>query len=447
MKGEDALLWTIDRDPVLRSTIVAVLVLDRSPAAEDVRSFFDELVAVVPRLHWRGRRPSVGFGIPGWTADPRFDLDQHVNRVTAPAPGSLRTVLLLAQAMGSTAFDRELPLWEALVVDGLEGGHAAIVVKVHHAVVDGIGGLSALLEVAQRRETTRPTHDGHRAGTGRDHAPAPGAGSAARRLLGSAARLATRPWDHATGLWHDLATVGRLVAPAPTPRSPLARGRGVLRHFAVLDLSLADLRRSAEQLGGTVNDVFVAGVLGGLERYHELHGAPVEELRGLIPVSIRAPGDVVGTNRFVPMRFLLPTALPDPAARVRRVHEILGQPVHDPALHLSDAVAAVLSRLPPAMSTALFGSLLKGGDFVATNVPGPPFAVWAAGAHVERIYAFSPPAGAACNVSLVTLGRRACLGINIDIAAIPDDTMLVDCMRAAFRELTHIGRAERALDG
>ncbi len=442
MAGADALLWTIDRDPVLRSTIVAVLVLDHAPAPEEMRHLFTGLVEVIPRLHWRGVRPGL-VGIPHWTHDEGFDLDQHIHRMAAPAPGTLDTVLDLAQAMAGQAFDRALPLWEALCVEGLEHARAALVVKVHHAVVDGIGGLAALLAVTEGRAPS--TGDGSRpglnAGSQRSASPPPGA--LARRWAGAAARLGLRPRAAVAELLHDAATIGRLLAPAPVPRSPLLRGRGILRRFGVHDVSLPDLRRAGEALGGTVNDVFVAGVLGGLERYHELHGQPVEELRGLIPVSIRRGGDPIGKNRFVPVRFVFPAAVTDPGARLRKGHEVLSAPVHDPALRLSDAVAAVLARMPAELATAAFGSMLKGNDFVATNVPGPRSEVLVGGARLQRVYAFSPPTGAALNVSLVSLGRHACLGVNVDTAAVPDPALLLECLRAAFDEMARLGRPVR----
>lgn len=434
MAGADALLWTIDRDPVLRSTIVAVLVLDGAPPPADVRDLFTGLVGVVPRLRWRGERSPWHAG-PRWRSDDRFDLDQHLQHVALPAPGSLQGVLALAQAMAGQAFDRELPLWEAVLVDGLERDRAALVVKVHHAVVDGIGGLSALLRVTEAEPAASAGTDERTEATS---PPLP------VRLGTAMARVASHPAASTTRLLHDLVTAGRLVAPAPFPRSPIIRGRGVLRRFGHIDVAMADLQRTAASLDSTVNDVFVAGVLGGLERYHELHGRPVEMLRGLIPVSIRRRGDPVGTNRFVPVRFLLPASIADPGRRVRRVHEILGSPVHDPALRVSDALATLLSRLPPALATAAFGSMLKGGDFVATNVPGPRGDVRVAGSRLERIYAYSPPAGAALNVSLVSVGRWACLGVNVDTAAVPDDSLLLETMRVSFSELTRPAHPARA---
>ena len=439
MGGADALLWTIDRDPVLRSTIVAVLLLDRAPAPDDLRALFTDLVSVVPRLRCRGMSPPLGVGVARWSVDERFDLDQHVHRVAAAAPATLGTVLALAQSMAGQAFDRQLPAWEALLVEGLELGRAALVVKVHHAVVDGIGGLSALLSV------TGP--DGH-ADDGRARHPstephedvAAPVGPSPLRDVSVVAQRARHPWAAVATLAHDLSMAGRLLAPAPLPRSPLVRGRGILRRFGAFDVPLSGLRHTATVQGTSLNDVFVAAVLGGLERYHGLHGKPVAQLRGLIPVSIRRAGDPIGTNRFVPARFLLPSAVTDPATRLRLVHDALGAPVHDPALRVADVLAEVLCRLPAPLATAAFGSMLKGTDFVATNVPGPRAEVEVAGARLERIYAFSPPAGAGVNVSLVSVGRHACLGVNVDTAAVPDDTLLLECLRAAFGELVRLGR-------
>lgn len=443
MAGADALLWTIDRDPILRSTIVAVLVLDHSPPQDEVVKLFEALRVAVPRIAWRGTRPAFGLGRARWIPDPEFDLGQHLRRVAAPEPGTLQTVLELAESMAGTGFDPALAPWEALTVENLAGGLGALVVKVHHAVVDGIGGLQALLSAADTAlpgpspAPPSPPAARHRS----DDEPPPPAGGRAGglgALGGLAGELLGAPARAAAGTWHALGTAGRLLAPAPTPCSPILRRRGILRRFAVLDVDNTRLRAAGHAAGGTVNDAFVAAVLGGLCRYHERHGQPARWLRGLLPVSIRSGEDAIAGNRFVPMRFVFPCDDGPAAQRIARVHTVTAAPVHDAALRVSDTLAAALARLPAPASTAVFGSMLKGSDFVATNVPGPKRPVQVAGAEVTRIYAFSPPSGAALNVSLVSIGERAFVGINIDRAAVPDDRLLVDCLTDGFAEVAEV---------
>ena len=142
LTSSEAVLWMIERDPVLRSTIVAVAVLDGPPDMDRLRRRMAHAVEAFPRL---GRRivPG-GAGVPHWVAVPDLCLDHHLTRVRLPAPGSLRQLLDLAGEQAGEAFDVARPLWHLTVVDGLDGGRAALIVKVHHTVTDGVGGVGLL---------------------------------------------------------------------------------------------------------------------------------------------------------------------------------------------------------------------------------------------------------------------------------------------------------------
>ena len=372
--------------------------------------------------------------------------------MVAPPPATLRTVLDLAQSMGTTAFDPELPLWEAVVVEGIEAGQAALVVKLHHAVVDGVGGIAVVLHLLDPVRTSR------RVTTTFDAASLVGAGSASEgpaetrgpssRLLAGVRRAvptSRRVVDTALGVVTDPAhqleraqatvrSVARLLAPARRPLSPLMTERRLRRRFETLELSFALLHDAAIATGGTLNDVFMAGVLGGLRRYHHERGVDIERLRVLMPVNLRRSSDAIGGNHFVPARFTIPVVA-DQAEQVRLVHDIAGSWKNAPGLGLSDTLAGVLDLLPASVTTALWGSMLKGDDFVVTNVPGPPFETYLGGAHVNGMYAFAPTSGAALNVALLTPAGRACVGINIDTAAVPDGSVLTRCLQENFDEM------------
>ena len=386
LSDSDALLWTINRDPVLRNTITAVVLLDRAPDFEILAKRLDALTREVPRLRSRVVTRARGWGPPWWREDPHFELDLHLHHVVAPAPATLRTALDAAQVLATTSFDPELALWEALVIDGLEGGRAAFVIKVHHAVIDGVGGLAVAARILDLERDPGAGPDAVRQrGPGPARRPGAGApgnplgslvgtlgalGGLSARAVGAAAGALVHPAAAVTDLRATGEAVVRLLAPTPRPRSSLLVGRSLARRFEVIDLPSGALRRAGAAAGGTLNDAFVAGILGGLRHYHQLHGYPAGELRIMMPVSIRRPSDPVETNRFVPARFLLPADEADPSARVAEVHERAGVWKHSPGLGLTDVMAGVLNRLPAAAATSAFAMMLKGSDFVATNVPG-----------------------------------------------------------------------------
>ena len=440
LSDADALLWTINRDPVLRNTITAVVLLDQAPDVGVLAKRLEALTHEVPRLRSTVVPSAVGWGRPRWREDPHFDLGLHLQRLVAPAPATLRSALDIAQVLATTGFDPELALWEAVVIEGLEGGRAAFVIKLHHAVIDGVGGLAVAARIldVEREPTDR---DGMRAGDDGSDRAGPGPDPLGRigRISARAAGLALGAIRHPTRAASELRATGesvvRLLAPAHEPRSTLMRGRSFARRFEVIDLPAGALHRAGEASGGTVNDAFVAGILGGLHRYHALHGHEAGDLRIMMPVSIRRPSDPVQSNRFVPARFVLPAAEADPAARIALVHQQTDVWKHSPGLEFTDVMAGVLNRLPAAVATSAFALMLKGSDFVATNVPGPPVDTYLAGAMVEEFYAFAPPSGSAVNVALVTMGGRTCIGVNVDPAAVPDAPVLAGCLQEGFDEV------------
>ncbi len=145
MSDADALMWAVEKDPTLRSTVVTVLMLDRSPDWDALVERVERGSRLIPRLRQRVVAPLLHVGPPFWSADPQFDLSYHLRRVRAPEPGSFECVLDLARNAAMTGFDRARPLWEYTVVDGLEGGRSAFVIKVHHSMTDGVGGMKLLM--------------------------------------------------------------------------------------------------------------------------------------------------------------------------------------------------------------------------------------------------------------------------------------------------------------
>ncbi|MFN8034411.1 MAG: wax ester/triacylglycerol synthase family O-acyltransferase [Acidimicrobiia bacterium] len=447
MSDSDALMWNIEKDPLLRSTIVTVGLLDRSP---DWGRFVDKIdrgSRQIPRLRQRVVTPPLRIGPPHWSADEHFDLEYHLRRVRAPEPATVDTVLDIARNAAMASFDRARPLWEYLLVDGLEDGRAAVVMKVHHSMTDGVGGMKLammLLDVERDQVETAPMPPPSdldvisRADVVRRslaHQVRRGEGMVVRGLRGVAEAtrdLTMHPIESAEHAAVVARSVAKMLEPAMSPRSPIMRERTLARQLATLEVPLDDLKRAAKAVGGTLNDAFLGGVLGGLARYHRVYGAEIEDLRMTMPINVRSHESPMGGNHFTPARFLVPMTIGDPAERMVAIKELVARVREEPSVRLTDALASVLNQLPTSVTTALFGAMLKGADFVASNVPGAPFPVFVAGAEMTHLFPFGPLSGSAANVTLLSHAGICCIGVNVDAVAVPEMEVFMESLDHGF---------------
>ena len=458
MTPADAVMWTIERDPVLRSTVTTVALLDRAPRFPVLRRRLLDASTVIPRLRQRVARPGRTGGRPRWVEDAAFDIDYHLRRVGPTGSADLAAVLDLARLSAMAGLDRDRPLWELSVVDGLEGGGAAFVLKFHHCVTDGVGGIELamrLLDGSRHVPTPAsdvPAIDGAGAGSG----PGPAGGlagavgraalrgadlarTAAETAVRTAAMAALRPGVGAAALVDNARWTARLLAPVNEPLSPVMRGRSTVWHFDAFDVAMPEMKRAAAAAGGSVNDVFLTAVTAGLRRYHHAHGQDPDRLRMTLPINFRRPGDPPGGNRFTPVRFVVPLGTgQDPVGQAGALGSLVREWREGRAPALTDRLASVLCRLPDDALTDLFGRMLKNVDFVATNVAGLPVPMYLAGAELVRQYAFAPTTGAAVNVALLSHTGWACIGVNTDAVAVPDHGLLTACLRDGFAEAVHM---------
>ena len=446
MRDVDAFSWYLEKDPGLRATITAVSWLARSPDFEALAARLDRATRLAPRFRQRPVDSPARLANPRWV-ETEFDLSMHLRRVDAPSPHTPATVLEFARYEAMTGFDRSRPLWQFTLVEHLKGGGAAFVMKVHHSLTDGIGGMQLaflLFETTQESQATgdQPMREMNRRG--------PGTGELVRESLAydwhrifetlrqglsdaipTALHIARNPLHAATDAMATARSVAHFVAPVRETLSPLMTDRSLDRRLAMLAVDLEDLKQAAKSAGGTLNDAFVAAVTGGLRRYHQRHGTDVNELRMTLPISIRKEGDPAGGNRITLERFAVPVGLADPAERIRRIGERCRAAQDDRALPLSDAIAGALNLLP----SSVVGSMLKHVDFVASNVPGVNVPIYLAGAPVSGYFVFGPATGSALNVTLLTYCGACCVGFNIDAAAVPDQDVLMECFRQGFEEV------------
>ncbi|MFN8016864.1 MAG: wax ester/triacylglycerol synthase family O-acyltransferase [Acidimicrobiales bacterium] len=455
MSDLEALMWSLDADPVLSSTFANLTYFDRAPDPDRLRRRLWRASRVVPRLR---RRVVEGFGptTPSWEEDPDFDLDRHLRWVRLPEGADDAGARALAARIAAEPFDRSRPLWEFTVVEGLPDGRAAMIQKIHHTITDGKGGIRMSLEfIDLERDAPEPPPVDDGPPPPPDRPPWAGAIDTVTGMARRSADTASRLVDSATGLARDPLHVASMLAALPSEtaattrslvrqlavvdshRSPLWTERSLDRSLETFQVSLADVKATASHLGGSVNDLFVAAAAGGAGAYHRRLGVGVAELRMSMPVSTRtdrAPGG----NAFTPTRVLVPTT-PDPAARFAEVHERLSITKAERAMALTASLAGVVNLLPQAMVVRLARQQVMTVDFATSNVRAAPFDLYIAGALMTANYPVGPIAGTAWNLTTMSYRGMLDLGLHVDRAAVADPDQLRDDIVASFDELLALG--------
>ncbi|MEX1106571.1 MAG: wax ester/triacylglycerol synthase domain-containing protein [Ilumatobacteraceae bacterium] len=464
LSQNDTIMWTVEDDPLLRSTIVAVVLLEHAPVWADLVARVDHASRMVPELREKVVTVPGHPGLLRWVPEPDLDLEYHLRRMAVPAPGRLSDVLQLARSFAASGFDRSKPLWEFTLIEGVmhrvdgidvEGG-AAFVMKSHHVVTDGVGAMqlashlfdlsadAPIVPAAGGSGNGGDSVESHavsavevvRDALGRDlHGVASTLRRALPALVPTLMRALRDPLHAAVETCETAASIGRTVAPVAARLSPIMTERHLGARFDVLDVPLDDLQRAAHAAGCTLNDAFLDGITGGLRRYHEAFDVEVEELRVAMPISIRSSDDPVGGNHVTVMRFTVPVGVEEPEERMRRLHEIGRHSRAERSLPHTEAIAGGLNLLP----VGVIGSMLKKVDFLASNVSGVPVPMWLCGAQVERFYPFGPTAGSAVNVTLMSYDGCCCIGVDMDTAAITDPALFMRCLSDGFAEVVAVG--------
>lgn len=445
MSPSDAIIWNLERDPQLRSTIMSVWMLDQVPTPERMAVNIQRMIAAIPRLrqHVVPGRPR-----PSWQAvEP--DLDHHYEHAELPLGSTWRDALDFAEDWVCDPFDRDRPLWKLGLVSGLEGGKAAIVIKVHHAIADGMGMvlmLAAFTDIEPNppfqvitqapdsdlddREVFSPVERlRHKVQT-------------ARAAVTTGVRA---PFTATASLVHTVRSAVRLVTPHRTPHSRLMTERSEDLQMDTRTLALDAMQQVARDRNVSLNDLFIAMTTEALTRYHGALGASCPRLRVHMPVDVRNQRTAaLAGNQFVPARISLDLDLPSTDLPTDSISAQLSALQQEPALHHINTVSSALQRLGRPISCWIVGGMMKGVDVLASNVPGPPFPLYLAGAKVEQFFGFGPPAGAALNVTLFSYDGSIWLGITSDSAAVTDRGRFLACLDEVLDE-NIAGAAEHAI--
>lgn len=452
MTDFEATMWRMQADPRLRCPVAAVEVLDRTPGWDRFLAAHEWATRVLPRARMHAVDTPLHLGNPVWAVDPDFDLSFHVRRQQLPPPATFEQVLQVCQTEVSEPFDLARPPWRALLIEGPGGGPAAYLLKVHHSLTDGLGAIQLLALLHSRRRTHSP-HKwlgeppaaepigswgvlSEEVGRGVRAAPARLAAMALRtpRTLASLASSPARaavPVRYARSLNHVLAP------PACRP-SPLLRGRSLSYRFGVLETTVDALKQAGRAGGGSLNDAYIAALLGGFRRYHDAMGCPIGDVPMAMPVSMRAGDNPMGGNRFTGARFAAPAGIEDPAERIAAIREIVLAVRDEPALDALQLLAPALSRIPAPLFTSWYASQSTGLDLQASNIRGMPVPIYIVGAKIERMFPFGPLPGCAVMAVLASHCGVCCIGINADPAAVTEPDLFLRCMQAGLNEVLNV---------
>jgi diacylglycerol O-acyltransferase len=449
MSDSDALLWNIERDPLLRSTVTSVWLLDSTPQREQMDAVVNRMISRLPRLRQRVIDDPNGIATPRWENDPHFESSYHYRWVRLPGPQpDVDDVLDHAQYLASRSFDKDRPLWSIEVVEELAEQQAALVMTVHHAIADGLGMVNMLQHMVELGPDDADDDEPEPPAPAIATSSMPATGRSVTRRVSEEIRTGVRlsqatarsavdflrdPVSAARSAVRTTSSVAGGVKPAPRPLSPLMTARSMTPAFRTLTVPLDEFKAAARVVDATINDAFVSSVLDGLDRYHRRLGPDCDEIRMAMPVSVRNSDNAsLASNQFVPARIELPLGELPAADRMADTKERLRAVRDEPALpHMSD-ISAMIGRLGPAASVAIVGGMMKGVDITTSNVPGPPFPVWVGHARVGEFFAFGPLAGAAINITLFSYDGVLHLGINLDARAVSDPSLLVDCLQSGL---------------
>lgn len=420
----------------------------------EIRDLVESRLPLMPRFRKRLMFVPYDQGRPVWVDDEDFDITYHVRLTALPRPGSWEQLVTLATRVQENPLDRSRPLWELWFVEGLEGGHVGLIQRTHHALIDGVSGVDvATLLLDLTPDYTPPVVEPWEA------QPAP---NPTQLLIDSLVERMTEPaelirslrasvrvprlaLERATRVARSLSTLATRDAVAPRTSLNSAK-TGRHRRLGVVRVALDDVKRVRKALGGTVNDVVLTGVGGGLHRLLLSRGDEVEDLRlrVLCPVSVRDESER-GTlgNKVSAMFVTLPVGKMDPAVRLAEIRETTKDLKEKEQAVGADFLLGLTGYMAPTLMN-LAGRVVHRQPFfnaVVTNVPGPQFPLYLMGARMLEAFPVVPlTRNLTVAVGILSYDGTLYFGLYADREAFRDVEVFAAAIEDSFAEL--LKRAE-----
>jgi len=424
--------WLHMEQPNNLMMITGLLFLREAPERDWMEAFLEHRLCQFERFRMKIVEPALGVGLPRWQKTEKLDVKRHLVYEHLEDPSESGLLQRAGQLM-SQRLDREHPLWEFRVFPGIQGG-AAMIVRLHHAIGDGIALMRVLLSLCDTSpDAPRPRSDQESCHLEKQEGAFQKAKRLTSHLIHEGHDLIFHP-SHAAeiaraGMGASKALSRLLSLPADSENA----FRGPLQPKKLAALSnpfpLSAIKSVGKRLGCTINDVLMAVLAGSLgrslRRFQDLD--PSYEIRVIVPVDLRG-GDVSQLgNQFGIIFLTLPVGETDPRARLATVHDIMGQLKQSAEAVVAFELLSVVGGLPTSLETPIIQWFGNKATAVVTNLPGPKKKLYLAGAEIESMMYWVPQSGRlGLGVSLMSYAGQIRVGVATDAALIPDPQQLVD---------------------
>lgn len=450
LSDADAVFLSVER-PEAPSHIAGLTILDPTDCPEFGFDRFLEIlrerIEQVARFKWKLFEPPFGIDRAYWIEADDFDVADHVHRVAIPKPGDRAALADMAGFLHAQPLDRERPLWESWWIEGLEGGRVATLLKIHHCLMDGQGGMGLseiLMDLTPEPVRDRPPSEDSLEASPRR----PAIWELGRAALSNGLRIPQALAGHSRrALSGPLARAFEREPRAAAPSVPRVAFNGRLsreRSFAFATVPLGPLRDAKKHFDVTMNDVLLELVSSSLRRGLLARGElPEEAVVGLCPVSLRQEGDQSFGNQISSMPVSLATQIADVSGRLAAIHESaeaakqrLAGGAFETLTALGECLAPGVLRLLTRVAHEVPSLIPLPGNLVISNVRGLPVPLYMAGARVEELYPISMLQVAnGMNVTAVSHDDQVDFGFLVDSRLVRDPWVYADGIHEALREL------------
>ena len=418
---------------------------------------------IEPRLDLMPRyRQKVAFlplnvDLPVWQDDEKFDISFHVKRAALPSPGGRKELNDFVERVFSRQLDRRRPLWELYYIEGLEGNRWALLSKTHHSLVDGLSALELATVLMDISPDYRPPVEGSRwrpekeTGTlGLVFKALQTRVSSPPGIVKTAVEAASNPTRLAAALGEAAGALAVVSRELTTPEGPLNGPTGPTRTYWYSRFKLEEFKEIKRAFGGTINDVVVGVVSGGLRKYLEIHDEDVDHLsiQALMPVSLRDEKQKTALGNVLSMMIVkLPVDEPFPAARMRKAKANIDRLKKSKQALGADILLKLAGFAPATLHAMVARVSLRTMNYntIVTNVPGPQVPLYTLGCQLETAMpiAFLYEGQQLATAIFSYLGAIN-FGYIADRHAFPDLPRLGECMEESFAELLDVARAGQA---
>ncbi len=455
LSATDAAFLYLER-PEIPLAIAAVFVLDGPVPFEDFVAHVDSRLPLLPRYRQIAVPPPFHLGHPTWEEYPRFNILDHIRRESLPSPGGEEQLEALAGRILGQVMDRNKPLWEIHIIEGLSGNRGAMIVRVHHALADGIAG-AAILKILFDSSPEAPApvpkprisrlppapaeHSIVEALASAIHNSLKSMVAAEAALLDLGQALLGEPMQSGLqGLLGLLPEWGKAI-----DRLPFNRPCGGARKFCWTEIDLAAVNAVRDRLGGTVNEVILTVVTDAVSRYTKFHGQAVKDkfARIVCPVNIRAEGEQGSLgNQITFLPVVLPLGVREPAELLHAVIDRMHIMKSVRAAEVISIAAAWIAAMPPALQSMFWEGIpliplpVPLLNLICTNIPGSPTPLYALGRRIVASYPQVPTGyELGVGVAVQSYAGKLFFGLIADADAAPDVKRMRDFIQSSFRDL------------